>query len=120
MLAKLFSRKSKPQVRLQIVQRDVFRVSMQDWRKSEECCRAAQLALANPTIRQMTDILRTAHLGNWALAPNTSIEARAIHAAKCEGYGLALNDFEALAIFDQPREEVPSTFADDNLELQET
>jgi hypothetical protein len=93
---------------------------MQDWRKSEECCRAAQLAIANPTVRQLLDILRTTHLGNWALAPNTSIEARAIHAAKCEGYGLALNDFEALAIFDQPREEVPSTFDPDNMELQES
>lgn len=109
--------KPKPQVRIQIVHRDPFRISMREWRQSEECCRAAQLALANPTVRQMVDILRSAHLGNWALSPDTSIEKRAIHAAKCEGYGLALNDLEALAVFDQPMETVPSTFEPDNMEL---
>lgn len=110
-------RRKPSKIRLQIISRDPFRVTMDEWRKSEECCRAAQLALANPTIRQMADILRTSHLANWALPPETSIEHRAIHAAKCEGYGLALNDFEALAVFVKPSEQIEATFSNANLEL---
>lgn len=107
---------SKPVVQIKIIQRDPLRVTMREWRSSPDMVRQSAQALANPTIRQMIDICRLNHIGQWALDPSISLNERAIRSAMNEGYGLGLNDFEALGTIEKPVEPIHADFAPENLD----
>lgn len=109
---------SKPVAKVRILPRDPFRVTLREWRSNPELCKAAHTALANPIIRQMLDCLRTNHIGMWVIPDDTPLEVRAIRAAKCEGYGMTLNDLEAMASYAKPAEQIEATFDDDNTEFE--
>lgn len=83
---------------------------MDEWKSDPELCKQAAVALNNPIVRQLLDVLRTNHIGQWALSPAATMEERAMFAAKAEGYGLALNDFESLAEYQEPVQQLEATF----------
>jgi hypothetical protein len=92
------------------IPRDPYRITLREWRASKDMVKEAQIALANTTVRRMADVLRNNHIGSWAISMNTPIDQRAMHAARCEGYALALNDLESLATYDPYEKEVEADY----------
>jgi hypothetical protein len=102
--------------KVQIIKRDPLRITMSEWRSSQELTRLAQSVLQDRSVRQMLDILHHNQMGKWAISPTVSLEERAVRSALCEGYVLALNDFENLAVYQKPAKEIEATFAADNID----
>lgn len=102
-----------PEVR--IIQRDPFRITVQEWRTNEELCRTAQGALKDPTVRRMLDTLRNSHLGMYDMPVDLTSDQRSIRAAVIEGFGTALNTFELLAVHQKPQEPIEADFGADNI-----
>jgi len=105
-------------VQIRIVQRDPFRVTVEEWRGSEELCMAAHKALNDPNVRRMLDTLRNSHLGMYDMPADFSSEQRSIKSAVIEGFGIALNTFESLAVHKKPQEPIEATFGAENYERE--
>lgn len=86
---------------------------MDEWRSDPELCRKAELALKDPIIRQMLDVIRCNHISQNVFPNTVGTEIRAFFQAKGEGYTLCLNDFEALAVHSKPVEPIEATFGAD-------
>lgn len=107
--------KPKPKsTRVEIIRRDPLRLTIDEWRSDQNLCHEAERALASPVVRQMVDACRASSLANWAVPIDMPIDQRGIHQAKCEGYVMALNDFEDLAKFNKPPDQLVETFAPEN------
>lgn len=109
-----------PMVRVVILQRDPLRVNMMEWRADKALCQKAEAALSNPVVRQMLDVLRATHIGQWAFPHDAGMEKRSLFAAKCEGYSECLNNFEALAIHQKPVESLEMTYGVPEIEEEQT
>lgn len=109
-------RKPRAVVSYQIVPRDIFRLSLSEWRQSPELVKQASQALANPVVRNMADVLRNEHLGNYSSAVPMSSEDRAIICARAEGYGICLNNLEAMSTIEKPKESIEATFEREQIE----
>lgn len=96
------------QVKIQIVSRDVCRLTATEWRSQPDMTKLASRALSDPIVRQMLDVLRTSHLARYTHPGNS--EQKAFHLCRCEGYSAALNELESLAVHSQPKEELEATF----------
>jgi hypothetical protein len=96
------------EVRIQIVTRDPLRLTMEEWRSQPDLVKLAKGVIVQPEVRQMLDVLRTSHLATYTGVG--TLEQRALHLSRCEGYNLALANFEALAMFEKPKEELEATF----------
>lgn len=105
-------------VQIQVISRDPFRLNLREWRASKDMVKEAQIALADPVVRRMADVLRNNHIGNWAISLSTPVDQRAMHAARCEGYALALNDLESLAVYDPYEKELESDFGVPEVETE--
>lgn len=99
-----------PKVKVKIIERDPLRITLAEWQASPDMTQLAKLALNNKTVRQMLDVLWANQMGKWAMSMNVSLEQRAVHSALCEGYAMALNDFEALGMYRKPDQPLEATF----------
>lgn len=68
----------------------------------------ALTALRSAEVRLMLDVLRNRHLGR--MTAMGTMEQRAFHLCRCEGYRLALDDFEALGQLETPKEQIEADF----------
>jgi len=99
----------KSTVRVQIIQRDPLRMSMEEWRSNPELCRKAELALKDPVVRQMLDVLWHDHIARWVPSKPGDV----LLACRAEGWNLALNAFESLAKHEKPIDNIPVTYGAD-------
>jgi hypothetical protein len=106
---RLFSKPQPPQVKVEVIRRDVCRMTLAEWRSSEERCNEVGRIISHPTARAMLDVLRTEHLGRYG-ALTHGIESMALAAARAEGYGMCLNTLEKMAIYEQPKVEVQESW----------
>jgi len=102
-----FRRKAKP-VKLEVVQRDPFRLTIEEWRAQPDLVKMAADRLRDPYVRLMLDALHNSHLRRYTATG--TMEQKAFHLCRCEGYLTALKDFEAMAIASAVEEPVESTF----------
>jgi len=98
------------EVQIVVIQRDPFRLSIDEWRSSRDLCKQAAMALSDPVVRQMVDCLRTSHLALYSGPGQSSAEARAERCSMADGYGIALNNLEALAHYVPPQKPLEETF----------
>lgn len=68
-----------------------------DWTVDESLVRQAAATLNTPIVQAMLAVLRTESPANYGLPMGATHDDRIVHAAKAEGYGLALNNLEAMA-----------------------
>lgn len=109
----------KRPVLLQIVWRDISRITVKMWRENAEQVKMSAKHLNDPEVRQMIDVLRfSASPHNAMLGLEATLEARAIWQARIEGYSAALNDFESLGVLLMPEHTVEATYSP--AELPET
>jgi len=92
----LFQFFKKPVVKIQVVRRDPFRLTPDEWRSDPTLCSLATKTLAIPEVRMMLDTLRNAAHG-WVMNPAMPFEERAIRASVNEGYMICLTEFEKLS-----------------------
>jgi len=107
-LKSIFSRRPDPG--LVVIKRDPFRLTIDEWRSSPELCKQAAMALGNPVVRQMVDCLRTSHLAFYSTSGHSTAEERAERFSMAEGYGIALNNLEALAHYEPLKQPLEETF----------
>lgn len=104
-----------PVQQVELVQRDSQRISYLEWRQDEALTARARKALSSPDVQVLIDVLRSKSLLHWALPPDCPLDQRAVHAAKCEGYVLALNDLEDLGVLLKGRQQIEPNFEADNV-----
>lgn len=105
----------KPEVKIQVIHREVSRLTVEQWRGDPELVKLAIKVLAEPVIKNMLDVLRNSHIGRYT-GTNMTMEGRAIHQAQIEGYNTALNNLEALAVEYKQVQPIEATFERPDLE----
>src|SRR5258705_8747516 len=98
--------KRKPKVRY--VEREIARVTVDQWRSNKDLVKQAREAMAMPIVRQMVDACRNSHLGHFTGHPG--LEEKAYAWCRSEGYSIALNNLEALASFVEEKQDLIPTF----------
>jgi hypothetical protein len=101
----MYFRKKQSQP-IQVVRRDACRLRMSEWRANLALVREAGDVLNTTTARTMIDVVRNESPANIVLL-GVPIEERAVMQARIEGYQMALTNLEALAEFEQPKEQLP-------------
>lgn len=103
-LRRLFRRSIPlPPPTIQIIRREIQRLSMAEWRSDKGMVALAGKALATPGVRDMLDVLRfSGSPHNSMLGLEMDMKARAVWQARTEGYTSALNDLESLAVLETP------------------
>ena len=95
-----------------IAERERSNITLRDWQSDKSLTISAREHLSQPALQFMLDVLRNEHPGKWALS-NADVEARALHQARCEGYEMALANFEALGNFVPLREPLQAEYQED-------
>lgn len=101
---------------VEIIRRDPLRLTVEEFRSDKSLTNAALRMLHDPAVRQMLDTLHASHVRRYA-ATGTA-EERAFHLSRCEGYQAALNDFESLGRFEEPRKPLEADFASSAIETE--
>jgi hypothetical protein len=118
-IAAIFKPKpSPPPVQVQILYRDVCRLTLDEWRSDAALTKAAAKFLNDPQFRVMVDVLRTQHLANSSLPTDAPPEARSAWLGRIEGYGAALTDLESMMVFAKPVPQLEATFEPETLEKE--
>ena len=86
----------KPQVRYEVIRRDVTRLRANEWRTSDTCIGIAQKFLRDPEFWLMLDCVRNDHPDKIFFLKEVSLEERALQQARIEGYMMCLNTLESL------------------------
>jgi len=90
----------KSRRKVQILQRDVCRLSPEEWRADPDMVKLARAVLNDPRFRLMLDCVYFAHPAN-AIYGKISIEDRALVQAQSQGYTIALACFKSLGVNSQ-------------------
>ena len=117
LLARWFTRPTAP-IQVQLVRRDVCRLTMAEWRANPTLVGMAGKILHDPNFLMMLDVLRNEHISRARLNVN-DMKLRAAVQLQGEGYTTALDNLEALGTEQKPREALPTTYADPLLEEAE-
>lgn len=107
-IVSLFGKRAE--VRVAVVRRDQCRLRLSEFRSDPALTKMAGGIINHPDFLLMVDVLRTEAPINLEQFPGTDVTTRALWQARCEGYILALNNLEALAQFEQPKEHLTATF----------
>jgi hypothetical protein len=110
-LKRLF--KQRLETRVQIIARDPLRLTVEEFQADKNLAHLAAKTLSDPMVRQMLDTLRASHPQNAMVVNVSDAQARSIHLGRIEGYGMALNDFEALGKHKVPLEPLEAEFKDE-------
>lgn len=105
-----FLKRPAAAARVQIIRRDPLRLTLAEFRSSAELTQQARRALADPFVRQLLDVARTEHLAHYLSLGQSSLKERAMQHARAEGYGMALNNLEAMGQYVEPAEALTETF----------
>ena len=102
--------------RIEIVHRETWDLTPDEWRKDPGLVSSARKALNDPVIRNMIATLRNDHYGRFLTDARLPVEVRVAHADRAAGFGIALETLECLGKPLKSQEPVPSTFSKDNWE----
>lgn len=98
------------QTKIQIVRRYGFKLRLAEWRSDPALCNTARKVLDDGNVRLMLDVLRTEHLAMIVLPTGVSSEVRAAVQAMSEGYSMALNNLESMALHQPLAKQLEATF----------
>src|SRR5271169_515849 len=112
--------KSKPApITVQVVQRDVCRLTLAEWRQIPDYVKVSQKFLADPGFRMMLDVCRNEHPSTLVFPVDVSSEARSVQLGRIEGYMMCLNNLELMGKIEKPQEQLEATFEDPQKEQQQ-
>lgn len=90
----------KPKVRLDVktVAIDPLKLRLGEWQADQKLTNAAAKLLMDPTFQLMLQVNRNESPAFMALTLEVSLESRALHQARIEGFNMALRNFEAMGV----------------------
>jgi hypothetical protein len=94
---KFWKRKPKS-VQYKIIERELSKVTVEEWRSDEMRCATALAVLKSPTVIQMLQTLYNSHPA-FNVLTTSNPQDRIVQQAQGEGYTMALRDFELLGSF---------------------
>lgn len=92
------------------VQKPSNEIRLAEWRENGRLCSYADKILKNTTTQMMLQVVETETPANLAFPIGATIEARALHQSKIEGYNLAIANFKALGKPIKPMEVLEETW----------
>lgn len=98
-----------------IVQRDVLRLTVAQWRSTPGLVSKAAQALDGQPLRAMLDVLWNEHIGRLTPQLGADPSAVADHYQRAAGWSLCLRTLESLGTMDRILEAPKATFASTNL-----
>lgn len=96
--------------KVNIIQRDITKIRLSEWRSDKKLCQVAKKILSDENVRVMLEVARNEHLAMQVLPLGVSMETRASAQAMSEGYSICLNNIEAMAIHQPSAKEIEATF----------
>jgi hypothetical protein len=112
-----FTKKSKPAAtpptRFRIIERELASLTLSDWQQDAALCSQSRNVLSSPLVRQMLSVLHNSHPAFHVITGDYA--ARALHQARCEGYTMALADFESMGRHTPPSQPIPAEFTDEHI-----
>ena len=110
----LFRKRPVAEIRIEIVKREIYDITAQQWRSDPELVKVAARTLADPNLRQLLAVCRNEHLGRLSLDARAPDGMQLAFAHRAQGFGIALNTLESLGT-PIKREEAPkATYAAEN------
>jgi hypothetical protein len=119
-----FDRKSSPPASptprraIQIVERELGSLTLNDWRQDKSLCAQAAGVLSSPIVRQMLQVIHNSHPA-FQVMVNGDTASRALQQARCEGYTMALADIESMGINAIAGEAVEAEFGEEEIPAEE-
>lgn len=110
--------KKRSEIKFVVIPRDVCRLTIDEWKTNKDYVTLAQKTLADTNVRLILDVLRNSSPANEVMMER-DLGVRAVKQAQIEGYMMALNNLESLAVFEQPRPELESEFVDPGREEEQ-
>lgn len=110
--------KRKHRVEYKIIERERTDLTLGEWRSNPTLVKSASVFMGNQYLRLALDVLRNSGPAHDVLHPMSPQEVRAAKQAQIEGYNTCLNNFEALAKFEQKPEIIEATFEKENEETE--
>jgi hypothetical protein len=114
-----FLKKSKsvppaPRQVIRVIERELGSLTLADWRQDARLCVQARGVLSSPIVRQMLAVLHNSHPAFQVMISGDTNE-RALQQARCEGYTLALADFEAMGMSQPTNAPLEADFSEEHI-----
>ena len=108
--------KRKHSVKVALISREPFKLTLNEWRADETMANAAQKVLNGATVRLILQVLYNSSPA-WEVLQGADIVTRAVQQARIEGYTMALANMEAMGIHQKIADPIEATWEpeDDNL-----
>jgi hypothetical protein len=103
----MFGKKQPPKI--EVIRRESTSLRLDEWRSQPELVAMADVVWRNPDFRLMLQVVQNASPANSPVVLS-SIEARAIHQARTEGYHAALFNLSVMRIPNDKIEELEATY----------
>jgi hypothetical protein len=107
----LFGKQPVTEIKLQIIQRDPSRITLEEWKSDKTLCTEARKCLENPILQRLLDVVRNAHPSWQVLNYAGTVEERAFRQAQAEGYTMCIATLLSLAEYEQPKEQLEADFS---------
>jgi hypothetical protein len=107
----MFNLFKKKKVKVQVLHRDETKLRLVDWQSDQQLCATASKVLSDPNLQLMLSVLKNEHPSKYILKFPATIDDRAIHQARAEGYEMFMANLEALAICKVVEPAPEATFA---------
>jgi hypothetical protein len=91
---------------IRVVERELGSLTLAQWQQDSALCSQSRNVLSSPIVRQMIQVLHNSHPAFQVMVSGDT-NLRAMQQARCEGYTMALADFESmgqLALTNEPLE----------------
>jgi len=104
--------------RVRILEREPFKVTIDEWRSDPQLCAQAAAALKSPILTQMLQTLQNSHPAFNVLSSSNPHDCTA-HQKRCEGYTMALSDFELMASYIVPQKAIEPEFGEEEIPAEQ-
>lgn len=97
-------------LQVRITEKTPSQMRLSDFMADQELVRSAQEILANPTFKLMMQVCRNESPAFIAFRLDATLDSRALHQSKIEGYNMTLRNLEAMGEHKTIPEELAATF----------
>lgn len=94
----IWKKKKATALHIEVVRRDHSKLRLSEWQQDPGLCAMAAKTLMDPNLQLMFDVVMNEHPLKHVLPLGASLDDRAVHQARAEGYEMALATFERLGI----------------------
>lgn len=105
--------KPSTHLKIQLVGKPATKLRLDEFRSDPEMAKGADEILNNPMFQVMMQVCKNESPALMALTMDSSLDTRALHQARIEGFNMALRNFEAMAQHAALPEQLAATFEEE-------